>query len=92
MDREFLPVSAYVAALLERGVRVLVYSGTYDWMCSWVSSREWLDALAWGGAAAYRAQRYWDWMLDGRKVGEVKSAGPLTFAKVFGGGHEYSVC
>ena len=26
----------YVAALLERGVRVLVYVGANDWICNWV--------------------------------------------------------
>jgi carboxypeptidase C (cathepsin A) len=27
----------YVAGLLERGIKVLVYVGTYDWICNWVS-------------------------------------------------------
>ena len=27
----------YVAELLNRGIRVLIYAGTYDWICNWVS-------------------------------------------------------
>ena len=30
--------TAQVGALLERGVRVLIYVGTYDWICNWVCS------------------------------------------------------
>lgn len=29
----------YVAALLERGIRVLIYSGTCDWQCNWVANK-----------------------------------------------------
>ena len=31
------PTQHYVSSLLERGVRVLIYAGTYDYMCNWVS-------------------------------------------------------
>ena len=30
------PTYHYVAALLERGVRTLIYVGAYDWICNWV--------------------------------------------------------
>ena len=86
MDREFLPVSAYIAALLERGVRVLVYSGTYDWQCGWYASKLWLEKLEWTGAARYNANDFRDWLVGEQKAGEVKSAGPLTFATIRGAG------
>ena len=35
LDRIF-PTEYYIAALLERGVRVLVYVGANDWVCNWV--------------------------------------------------------
>ena len=38
MDRAF-PAQLYIAALLERGVRVLIYVGANDWICNWVSQR-----------------------------------------------------
>ena len=33
---EMFPVEYYVAALLERGIRVLIYVGENDWGCNWV--------------------------------------------------------
>jgi cathepsin A (carboxypeptidase C) len=36
MDEYTHQTQFYVAELLERGVRVLVYAGTYDWICNWV--------------------------------------------------------
>ncbi|KAH0839587.1 Alpha/Beta hydrolase protein [Lanmaoa asiatica] len=33
----------YVAALLERGIRVLIYAGTYDWQCNWRGKTRWVN-------------------------------------------------
>jgi carboxypeptidase C (cathepsin A) len=30
------PTQYHVAGLLDRGVRMLIYAGTYDWQCNWV--------------------------------------------------------
>ena len=35
-DDEMFPTQFYVAALLERGVRALIYVGANDWICNWV--------------------------------------------------------
>ena len=32
----FFPTELYIGALLERGVRVLIYVGENDWICNWV--------------------------------------------------------
>jgi carboxypeptidase C (cathepsin A) len=50
----FHPTYHYVAALLERGIRVLIYVGEYDWICNWVGNRAWTEALEWSGGDAYR--------------------------------------
>lgn len=34
----FFPTPTQIAALLERGVRVLIYVGANDWICNWVCS------------------------------------------------------
>jgi cathepsin A (carboxypeptidase C) len=36
MDAVSHQTQFYVAELLERGIRVLIYVGTYDWICNWV--------------------------------------------------------
>ncbi|KAI0366349.1 peptidase S10 serine carboxypeptidase [Pilatotrama ljubarskyi] len=87
MDKWAVPAAYHVAGLLERGVRVLIYAGTYDWQCNWVSNRLWVDKLQWTGSARYARAEVRDWTVDGEKAGETKSAGPLTFATVRGAGH-----
>ncbi|KAJ3753039.1 serine carboxypeptidase [Lentinula raphanica] len=79
----------YVAALLERGVRVLIYVGSYDWICNWVGNERWSRELEWSGQNEYASQDLRDWTLDGQKAGITRSAkgGLFTFATVQGAGH-----
>jgi carboxypeptidase C (cathepsin A) len=58
------PIPYYVAGLLERGVRVLIYAGTYDWVCNWVSNMMWLEILEWSGQAAYNRESWRIWGID----------------------------
>lgn len=45
LDKYAVPAHFHVAALLERGVRVLIYAGTYDWQCNWVANKLFADRL-----------------------------------------------
>lgn len=91
MDKYAVPTQYYVANLLERGVRVLIYAGTYDWQCNWVANRLWVDKLEWAGQDGYRRAAWRDWTVDGAKAGETKAWGNLTFATVRGAGHMMSI-
>ncbi|CEL55779.1 hypothetical protein RSOLAG1IB_01791 [Rhizoctonia solani AG-1 IB] len=77
----------YVAGLLERGVKVLVYVGTYDWICNWVGNQKWVMALDWTGSAEFAAQKDRNWIVDGQVAGFTRSANGLTFATVDAAGH-----
>lgn len=35
-DDSLFPTQFYIAALLERGIRALIYVGANDWICNWV--------------------------------------------------------
>ena len=37
----------YVTELLERGVRILIYAGTFDMACNWVGNERWTLDLEW---------------------------------------------
>lgn len=89
LDKFGHPTQYYITGLLERGVRVLIYAGTYDWQCNWVSNRIMVDSLDWSGAEEFKAAEYRDWFLSKGepKAGETRSYGPLTFATVRGAGH-----
>ncbi|CAE6532886.1 unnamed protein product [Rhizoctonia solani] len=77
----------YIAGLLERGIKVLIYVGTYDWICNWVGNQKWVMALDWTGGAEFTAQKDRDWVVDGQVAGFTRSANGLTFATVNAAGH-----
>jgi len=81
------PTSEYIAALLEREVRVLIYVGTYDWICNWVGNERWTLALEWSGKEEFVTQSLRDWQVGGKRAGRARSAKGLTFATVDGAGH-----
>ncbi|EKM59597.1 uncharacterized protein PHACADRAFT_250197 [Phanerochaete carnosa HHB-10118-sp] len=87
LDKWAVPSQHYVAGLLERSIRMLIYAGTYDWQCNWVANKLWVDKLEWTGKDAYDIAGWRDWLVDGHKAGETKAAGPLTFATVREAGH-----
>ncbi|KAG6897684.1 hypothetical protein C0992_012433 [Termitomyces sp. T32_za158] len=90
MDKWASPTQYYVSNLLDRGVRILIYAGTYDWQCNWVANKLWVDKLEWSRSEVYKAQGWRNWEVDGKVVGEVKSSELLTFATIRGAGHMIS--
>ncbi len=77
----------HIAALLERDVRVLIYVGTYDWICNWVGNERWVMNLEWSGREEFVNSELREWKVDGRKVGVVRSQQGFTFATIDGAGH-----
>lgn len=84
---EYHPTQHYIAALLERNVKVLIYVGKYDWICNHVGNEAWTLALEWSGQDEFSTQSLRDWKIDGRSVGTTRSAKGLTFATIDGAGH-----
>ena len=77
----------YIAALLERNVKVLIYVGKSDWICNHVGNEAWTLALKWSGHDEFSTQSLREWKVDGRSVGTTRSAKGLTFAIIDGAGH-----
>jgi len=77
----------YVGALLERDVRVLIYVGTYDWVCNWLGNEAWTLALEWSGQEEFSSQPLREWTVDGKRAGRTRYAKGLTFATVDAAGH-----
>ncbi|KAG6864720.1 hypothetical protein C0991_007673 [Blastosporella zonata] len=77
----------HIEALLERKVRVLIYVGTYDWICNWVGNERWTRALEWSGHGEFAARDLRVWEAEGKRAGLTRSAKGLTFATVEGAGH-----
>ncbi|KAG8928674.1 hypothetical protein FRC02_006619 [Tulasnella sp. 418] len=88
LDEEH-PTEYHVAGLLERGTRVLIYAGTYDWICNWIGNKAWTEQLDWTGKEAFNAESLRDWSIGGtsERAGLTRSANGLTFLTVDGAGH-----
>jgi carboxypeptidase C (cathepsin A) len=77
----------YLAGLLERGVRVLLYAGSYDMACSWLTTDRASRAIEWTGQEAFAEAPLQEWEVDGHKAGKARTSGLLTFASIYGAGH-----
>lgn len=85
------PFHGDIADLLDDGLPVLIYAGDKDFICNWLGNRAWTDALEWSDADKFaRAEtNIWKAKVNGKKVsaGTVKSAGLLTYLRVYDAGH-----
>ncbi|KAG6873260.1 hypothetical protein C0995_001034 [Termitomyces sp. Mi166 len=86
-DQQQTVTPLHVTALLERQVRVLIYVGTYDWICNWVGNERWTRALEWSGQREFVGRELSVWEVEGRRAGVTRSARGLTFATIEGAGH-----
>jgi carboxypeptidase C (cathepsin A) len=82
--------SDWVAALLERNIRVLVYVGSSDWICNWIGNEKWTLAMDWSGKEEFNKQSLRQWMVDGKVAGVTRTSGNFTFATIDGAGHYVS--
>jgi cathepsin A (carboxypeptidase C) len=85
------PFHHLVPGILEE-IPVLIYAGDADFICNWLGNKAWSDALEWSGHEEYAATELEDLEIvdnkhKGKKIGQVKSSGNLTFMRLFGGGH-----
>ncbi|CDO76390.1 hypothetical protein BN946_scf184937.g4 [Trametes cinnabarina] len=92
LDHYSFPAQYYIAALLERGVRALIYVGATDYICNWIGNERMTLALEWTGQDAYRNSALKEWTVDGAVAGVARSGGGLTYAIIAGAGHMGGVC
>ncbi|KAJ8768682.1 hypothetical protein K2173_023586 [Erythroxylum novogranatense] len=76
-----------IPALLENGIRVLVYVGEEDLICNWLGNSWWVNAIKWSGQKQFVAAPSVPFTVEGSEAGELKSHGPLSFLKVHSAGH-----
>lgn len=75
----------FVASLLHSDIRVLIYVGTYDWICNFVGNERVFGSLAWKGLADFRYQQE-----NNKQVwsgGLWWESGPLRYVRINGAGH-----
>ncbi|KAM0953570.1 putative carboxypeptidase C [Dioscorea sansibarensis] len=73
-----------IPALIEDGIKLLIYAGEYDLICNWVG---WVDSMEWSGHQVYSETAMVPFTVDGEEAGQLKTYGPLSFLKVYNAGH-----
>ncbi|KAF2300642.1 hypothetical protein GH714_014882 [Hevea brasiliensis] len=76
-----------IPAVLEDGIRVLIYAGEEDLICNWLGNSRWVHAMEWSGQQDFGAAPTVPFVVEGAEAGQMKSHGPLTFLKVREAGH-----
>ncbi|RDX49394.1 serine carboxypeptidase [Lentinus brumalis] len=87
LDHWGFPAQYYISALLERGVRALIYVGATDYICNWIGNERMTLALEWTKQEEFRSQPLTEWTVDGQVAGVTRSGGGLTYATISGAGH-----
>ncbi|GMH88552.1 hypothetical protein TrVE_jg6994 [Triparma verrucosa] len=79
---------AYVAEVLDSGVRGLIYAGEFDFICNWMGNNAWTQIIDWSGADDFAKAENVTWITEaGDEAGSFRSASGLTFLKVKDAGH-----
>ncbi|KAI0784828.1 serine carboxypeptidase [Abortiporus biennis] len=81
------PTPFYIGALLDRGVRVLLYVGANDWICNWLGNERMSFAIEWNGQKDFNSQALREWKVGEDVAGLTRKAGGLSFATIYGAGH-----
>ncbi|XXG75125.1 hypothetical protein AAC387_Pa07g3705 [Persea americana] len=76
-----------IPALLEDGIKLLVYAGEYDLICNWLGNFRWVNSMEWSGRTMFDPVPMEPFSVDGEEAGQLKTYGPLSFLKVHDAGH-----
>jgi cathepsin A (carboxypeptidase C) len=76
-----------IQAVLETGLKVLVYSGDKDFVCNWRGGEAWTNAVTWSGQQEFNNAQYKDWLVNGQPAGQLKEYKNFQFLRVFNAGH-----
>ncbi|KAK3135765.1 hypothetical protein QOZ80_5BG0423150 [Eleusine coracana subsp. coracana] len=76
-----------IPALVEEGIKVLIYAGEYDLICNWLGNFRWVNAMVWSGQQNFSEAPMLPFKINGKETGLLKSYGPLSFVKVYDSGH-----
>ncbi|RDL36031.1 Carboxypeptidase [Venustampulla echinocandica] len=83
--RSFLGVMSEV---VQSGITVLIWAGDADWICNWVSNLESAEAITYDQSAAFKSKAETSYTVNGKAMGTFKTAGNLSWLRVFDAGHE----
>ncbi|ETV79216.1 hypothetical protein H257_07283 [Aphanomyces astaci] len=77
----------FVASVLARGLRVLIYAGDADLICDWKGDDAWTRKLQCSGHDGFNAASVTPFLVNDIVAGTVRAANEHTFVRVFNSGH-----
>ncbi|KAF8315624.1 alpha/beta-hydrolase [Clavulina sp. PMI_390] len=80
--------AANLASVINSGIRVFIFDGDADYICNYMGVEAMLDSLSTNVASTYKAQSFTPWTVAGKSAGQFKTAGNLTYLRVYQAGHE----
>ncbi|XP_076906727.1 serine carboxypeptidase-like [Bidens hawaiensis] len=83
----FKNLAGGIPDILKNGIKVLIYAGEYDLICSWLGNYRWVKAMNWPGQAGFGAAKDVKFDVDGKEAGLLKIQDLLTFLRVRDAGH-----
>ncbi|CAO1617597.1 unnamed protein product [Parajaminaea phylloscopi] len=83
--------AALLPPLIDDGIRVGIYAGVADFMCSWLGNERWVAALQHSLSSEYKDAPTKKWKSEGHVAGTVRSAGKgfgnVAFVTIDEAGH-----
>jgi len=84
-SRSFL---ATLSSVVQSGIRVTIWAGDADWICNWFGGQDAANAITYASSAVFKSTALASYTVAGAAAGTFKSVGNLSFARIFGAGHE----
>ena len=83
--RSFL---SQLSDVVNKGVQTVVWAGDADWICNWFGNQAAAEAVSYSGQSAFKNAALTAYNVAGKQAGTFKTVGKLSFARIFGAGHE----
>lgn len=74
--------------LLNKDVRIIMYSGDADYICNWFGGEAVSLAVNYTHAEDFRAAGYAPFLVDGTEYGAVREQGNFSFVRIYESGHQ----
>jgi carboxypeptidase C (cathepsin A) len=84
-SRSFLPT---LSTLAQTNLPILIWAGDADWICNWLGNQAVANSVTYSQSSAFKSASLAPYTVNGSQKGTWKSAGNLSFLRVFGAGHE----
>jgi carboxypeptidase C (cathepsin A) len=83
-SRNYQPV---LEEIMRHNITTLIWAGDTDWICNWKANLYTAENLMHPAKPQFLAEKMVPYKVNGKTMGEYKTAGKLSFLRVYGAGH-----